>query len=232
MESVMASLAKSGFWFTLNTSSDPPPLSSSHDSRASSPSPHPRHANASALVLVLLSPTPPRPRPFFYTMPAKEAKDGVLSAIDDAINRTTFNLESPAVSEQAWADLDSPPALVIEELMRDGRQATARLYCSFMKGHLLPLGAYDTIWQKLFTHRTFKRLLERPGSPLGSSEAGHIYSQFFFLWVAALETSLEPTVFTAWFGDIFGPLIEAAEHQIAPIRILSWAIIPERHCTC
>ncbi|KAJ7814625.1 hypothetical protein B0H14DRAFT_2850010 [Mycena olivaceomarginata] len=142
------------------------------------------------------------------------SRHDLLAAVEDQIRALPFSLLSPAIAPKIWLSLDSPTALQTEELLRVGRQALIVLYFDFMESRTLPLGAYDTIYQIVFAQRTYQLILQHTKLPMGTVHSAPICAQAFYLWVAALRHSLEPSHFVAWFRLIFGSLIASVERVI------------------
>ncbi|KAJ7852059.1 hypothetical protein B0H14DRAFT_2760524 [Mycena olivaceomarginata] len=138
----------------------------------------------------------------------------LLATVEDQIRTLPLSLLSLAIAPKFWLNLDSPTSLQAEELLRIGRQALIVLYFDFMESRTLPLGAYDTIYQIVFAQRTYQLVLQHIKLPMGTVHSAPICAQVFYLWVAALRHSLEPSHFVAWFRMIFGSLIASVERAI------------------
>ncbi|KAF7374610.1 hypothetical protein MSAN_00345600 [Mycena sanguinolenta] len=147
----------------------------------------------------------------------KAPKDEVMAAVTDYIQSkvSPFDLASRSVPESFWLELGSPSDLRIEELLRSGRQALSTLYFDMHTSVQIRWErTMCTISQCVFNHRTYQLLLQHTKSPVGSSSSPTIRMHFVHLLAAALQQSLEPPEFAAWFEKVFGPLILCAERAI------------------
>ncbi|KAF8126411.1 hypothetical protein K438DRAFT_2001434 [Mycena galopus ATCC 62051] len=116
----------------------------------------------------------------------KDLKDLVLDAIDAQVAQSPFDLAAPSIAKHIWVQLESLPAHQVEEFLN-------YLTCIVHAKELIIKHAIH--------------------SPFSSSSLTRAKSVVYF-WVAALQRSLEPAEFVAWFGRVFRPMIETAENTI------------------
>ncbi|KAF8141102.1 hypothetical protein K438DRAFT_1878763 [Mycena galopus ATCC 62051] len=77
----------------------------------------------------------------------------------------------------------------------------------------------------LFTQRTYQLIIKHAIHSPFSFSLRRAKSVVYF-WVAALQRSLEPAEFVAWFARVFGPVIETAENPIKACVFNTVAIQP------
>ncbi|KAF8206130.1 hypothetical protein K438DRAFT_1963231 [Mycena galopus ATCC 62051] len=144
----------------------------------------------------------------------KDLKERVLDAIDAKLANSPLDLTVPSIAEHVWVQLESLSAHQVEEFLRNGRHTLSVLYLDFMATRENPLGAYDMISHVLFTQRTYQLVVKHAIHSPFSSSSLPIAKSLVYFWVAALQRSLDPAEFVAWFACVFGPVIETAENTI------------------
>ncbi|KAJ7756976.1 hypothetical protein B0H16DRAFT_1885696 [Mycena metata] len=135
----------------------------------------------------------------------------ILTAISAAFPKSVFVHKTP-MSSDFKASLAVTDDQHLDKIVQSARHFLTCEYYEYMLPRNNPLGAYDAIYQMLFSHSLFKNFLSGFIS-IGTEHKAVIF-QVPLLYVAGLSNSLTPVELTSWFAGAFGPLIEAAEDAI------------------
>ncbi|KAK7033395.1 hypothetical protein R3P38DRAFT_2773806 [Favolaschia claudopus] len=133
------------------------------------------------------------------------------NAIKKEAKRSKFTIKSPEISEQFWTIFDSYDDPEMERQIAAGRLALSNLFYLFMDRRPLPVGGYDSILQRILAQKTIQALMDIQDAPIDQNCSLLKQSQNFFCFVVALQQSLDAAAYSAWFAEIYEPIIIALE---------------------